>query len=81
MTKETFIQFYDVLTSLVKQEVNHEYCMNASCMMVDYCGGYCLVLRPSCLIWGGELAFMSALAERFCVSMRVVIYDGMIEFC
>lgn len=80
MTKDLFIQFYDLFTSLVKQEVNGEYCMNASCMMVDYCGGYCLEIRPNCLMWGSELSFMCALAERFCLSMRVRMYDGVITF-
>ena len=79
MTKEIFIQFYDLFTSLVKQEVNDEYCMNASCMMVDYCGGYSLELRPDRLMWGSELSLMYALAERFCLQMCVRFYDGVIE--
>lgn len=80
MTKDLFIQFYDLFTSLVKQEVNDEYCMNASCMMVDYCGGYCLEIRPDCLLWGAELSLMYALADRFCLQMRVSLYDGVISF-
>lgn len=80
MSKENFIQFYNVFTSLIKQEVSGDYCMNASCLMIDYCGGYCLVLRPNCLLWGSELVLMEALAHRFLVTMNVVIYDGVIEF-
>lgn len=80
MTKDVFIKFYDLFTSLVKQEVNDEYCMNASCMMVDYCGGYCLEIRPDCLMWGSEFSLMYALAERFCLQMRVRMCDGVIRF-
>lgn len=80
MTKDLFIQFYDLFTSLVKQEVNNEYCMNASCMMVDYCGGYVLEIRPDCLLWGDEVSLLASLAHKFCVSMEICMYDGVIHF-
>lgn len=80
MTKDLFIEFYDLFTSLVKQEVNDEYCMNASCMMVDYCGGYCLEIRPNCLMWGDEMSILDALSRRLCVSMQIRMYEGVINF-
>lgn len=79
MTKEKFSKFYDLFTTLNYQEVNEQYVMNASCCFVDYCGGYRLDLRPSCLMWGRELALLSSLCDRFTVSMAVCFYDGRIS--
>ena len=79
MTKEIFIQFYDLFATFIRQEVNGDYVMNASCLFVDYCGGYCLELHPDCLMWGSDLSFMHALAERFCLSMCVRFNDGVIN--
>ena len=78
MTKDLFVQFFDVFTSFIKQEVNGDFCMNASCAFVDFCGGYCLELHPDCLMWGSEFSFMNALAERLCLQMQVRMYDGVI---
>lgn len=79
MTKEMFVRYYDLFTSIIKQEVNETYCWNASCSFIAYCGGYSLELRPDCLLWGSELAFMQSLAERLCLSMEVALYDGLIK--
>ena len=79
MSKEMFVQYYDLFTSIIKQEVNDTYCMGASCGLIDYCGGYSLELRPDCLLWGSELAFMYSLAERLTLSMEVMLYDGLIR--
>lgn len=79
MTKEMFSKFYDLFTSLINQEVNGQYVMNASCHLVDYCGGFELVLNPSCLMWGSELALMSSLCDRLAISMEVSICNGQIR--
>lgn len=78
MTKKEFSHFYYFFTSLIKQEVNDQYVMNASCHLVDYCGGYELELHPSCLMWGSELTLLSSLCDRFAVSLEVHLYDGKI---
>lgn len=79
MTKEKFSKVYDLFTTLVKQEVNEQYVMNASCRFIDYCGGYRLDIRPSCLMWGSELALLSALCDRLSISMEVYFDDGRIS--
>ena len=78
MTKEEFSNFYNVFTSLIKQEVNGHYSMGASCRLIDFCGGCELELHPSCLMWGSELALLSSLCDRFAVSMEVTLYNGKI---
>lgn len=79
MTKEMFCKFYRLFTSLVKQEVNDEYVMNASAHLVDYCGGYVLELHPSCLMWGKEFVLLEALCDRFALSMEITLYNGKIS--
>lgn len=79
MTKEMFSKFYDIFTSLIKQEVNDQYVMNASCRLVNYCGGYELELHPSCLMWGKELVLLSSLCDRFAISMEVMLCNGTIS--
>lgn len=76
MTKNEFIEFYDVFTRLVKQEVNGQYCMNACADLVDYCGGYSLVLRPDMLLWGQEVSLINALCEKFCHTLEINMERG-----
>lgn len=76
MTKEVFQKFYNMFTKLVKQEVNNEYVMNASAHIIDYCGGYELVIRPDCLMWGDEFVMIQALCNRFALSFEIRIYCG-----
>lgn len=78
MTKELFSKIYDLFTSLIKQEVNGQYVMNASARLIDHCGGYVLELHPQCLLWGDELVLLVALCSRFAVNCEVRMYDGMI---
>lgn len=78
MTKNEFQKFYLLFTKLVKQEVNREYCMNASAHLVDHCGGYELELRPTCIIWGEELALIQALASRYCHAFVCDFKEGLL---
>lgn len=71
MTKETFCTLYDVFTTMIKQEVNDQYVWNASCEMPGESSGYGLILHPECMIWGSEIAFLSSLCERLCVSLAI----------
>ena len=79
MTKVQFRKFYWLFTSLIKQEVNGHYVMNASCRLIDYCGGYQLELHPSCLMWGSEFVLLSSLCDKLALSMEVTLYDGKIS--
>lgn len=79
MTKDVFSEFYDMFTKLVKQEVAGAYVMNASAGFVNYCGGYELVLRPSCIMWGPEIALLSALCEKYCLSCVINLQLGSIN--
>lgn len=79
MTKEDFCKVYDLFSSLIKQEVSGRYCWNASCALGNDCNQYELVLIPSCMIWGEELSFLSALCERLVVSMAFFPSDGSIR--
>ena len=78
MTKEMFSKFYSLFTSLVKQEVNGEYVMNASAHLIGHCGGYELELHPDCLLWGDEFVLLQGLCSRFGFAFEVYIYDGKI---
>ena len=78
MTKQKFSKFYRLFTILVKQEVNNEYVMCASCHFIDHCGGYELQLRPECLMWGSEFALMQALCDRLSLSFEVHMSQGLL---
>lgn len=78
MTKNDFIEFYDIFIKVVKQEVGGEYCMNASAGLVDYCGGYTLELRPDCLMWGSEIAMINSLCDRFGVAFEIHLNRGLL---
>lgn len=78
MTKNEFIKFYDIFTQVVKQEVNEEYCMNASAGLIDGCGGYTLELRPDCLMWGDEFAMINSLCDCFCVAFEIHLNRGLL---
>lgn len=76
MTKNEFIEFYEIFIKVVKQEVSGEYCMNASAEFVDYCGGYTLVLCPECIMWGAEISMIHALCEKFCHTLEINMLRG-----
>lgn len=76
MTKNEFILFYDRFKEMIKQDVNGEYCMNASAHFIDHCGGYELELHPQCLMWGEEFAFITALADRMALSFEIHFPEG-----
>lgn len=76
MTKEVFQKFYNLFTALVKQEVNGQYCLNASAHLIDHCGGYELELHPDCLMWGAEFSLINALCDKFGLAFEVRLYDG-----
>ena len=78
MTKQEFQKFYLLFTKLVKQEVNDEYCMNASAHLVDYCGGYELELHPDCLMWGREFVLIESLCNLFALSFEVRMSKGVL---
>lgn len=76
MTKEIFCRFYSLFTELVKQEVSGEYCMNASCQLIDHCGGYALELHPDCLMWGREMSLIQSLCDCMALSFEVRLWSG-----
>ncbi len=78
MTKEAFIQFYDLFTQLVKQDLGGEYVMNASARLVNYCGGYTLELHPHCMMWGDEIVLIQSLCHRFNHNLEVHLQAGLL---
>ena len=76
MSKNEFVEFYEIFIKVVKQEVNGEYCMNASAGLVDYCGGCTLVLRPDMILWGAEVSMIHALCEKFCHTLEINMQQG-----
>ena len=78
MTKNDFIEFYDIFIKVVRQEVSGEYCMNASAGFVSYCGGYTLELHPDMLMWGAEISMINALCEKFCHTLEIDLLRGVL---
>ena len=74
MTKSDFIKYWDSFESVIKQTVNGELCWNAHCEIVQEGESYELWLKSECLVWGSEMAFLSALADRLYVSFVYVPY-------
>jgi len=78
MTKNVFIQFYDVFTSLVRQNVLDDYVWNASAHLIDHCGGYELELHPDCLMFGEEIVLINSLCNRFLLAFEIRFYNGVL---
>lgn len=76
MTKSDFIKFWDSFESIIKQTVNDQLCWNASCEIAQEGEGYELYLKPDCVVWGNEIAFMSALADRLYVSFVYIPWSN-----
>ena len=74
MTKSDFIKYWDSFESVIKQTVNDQLCWNAYCEVVQEDYSYELWLSPDCLIWGSEMAFLSALADRLYLSFVYIPY-------
>lgn len=74
MTKSDFIKYWDCFESMIKQTVNGELCWNAHCEIVQGNDSYELFLKPECLVWGSEVAFLNALADRLYVSFVYIPY-------
>lgn len=72
MTKADFIKYWDSFESLIKQTVNEDLCWNACCEIVEDGEDYELWLKPSCLVWGSEMALLNALADRLYVSFYFI---------
>ena len=76
MTKSDFIKYWDSFESIIKQSVNDELCWNAHCEIVQGGDSYELYLKPECLVWGSEVAFLSALADRLYVSFVYIPWSN-----
>lgn len=76
MTKSDFIKFWNSFESVIKQTVNDELCWNAYCKIVQDDESYELWLKPECLVWGSEVAFLNALADRLYISFVYIPYSS-----
>lgn len=76
MSKNDFIKYWNAFESVIKQEVNGELCWNAYCEVVQDDISYELYLKPDCLVWGSEVAFLNALADRFYLSFVYIPWSN-----
>lgn len=75
MTKSVFIKYWDSFESVIKQTVNDELCWEAYCEITQDADSYELRLVPDCIVWGSEIAFHSALADRLYVSFVYIPWN------
>ena len=76
MTKSDFIKFWNSFESIIKQEVNEHLCWNAYCEIGLEDDSYELWLKPECLVWGSEVAFLNALADRLYISFVYIPWSN-----
>lgn len=78
MDKVVFQKVWNQAKPVVTKKVNGVWQMQASCELIDVCGGFQLVLKPDCLMWARELMFLSSVAMMFACSIEFRFYDGLI---
>lgn len=78
MTKKEFQKVFALVKLLVCTDFKDATRWHPSAHLISHCGGYELWLSPTCLVWGQEIAMLSLLAERECLSIHCEFHEGLI---
>ena len=78
MTKYEFNKMFCYTRLLVVRNESEFIDMQPSAHLIDHCGGYELELHPHYLLWGNEMALLSLIVDRLCLSLECHFSDGSI---
>lgn len=78
MTKYEFNKMFCYTRLLVTRNESEMIAMQPSAHLIDHCGGYELELHPKLLMWDKEIALLSLIADRLCLSLECHFSSGTI---
>lgn len=78
MTKFEFTKMFCYTRLLVARSEEELIAMQPSAHLIDHCGGYELELHPRLLMWDNEIALLSLIVRRLCLSLECHFSDGSI---
>lgn len=78
MTKLEFNKMFCYTRLLVARSEEKFLSMQPSAHLINHCGGYELELNPKCLMWDQEIALLSLIADRLCLSLECHFSDSSI---
>lgn len=78
MTKSQFNKMFCYTRLLVARDDSVFLSMQPSAHLIDHCGGYELELHPRFLMWDKEIALLSLIADRLCLSLECHFSDSSI---
>lgn len=78
MNRQEFETLWSELTPVLSLTVNDSVQLLASAHFIDHCGGLEMWLKPQCLMWGRELAFIDSVANIHCLSVEFDFLDCLI---
>ena len=79
MTKKQFIGLWAVIEPVITKKVNGHFAIECDCEFIGHCGGYQLNVRPKCLMWPNELAFILSACELGSCCATCSFDDGLIR--
>lgn len=72
------MKMFQLFKCIIARDSDELFSYAPSAHLIDHCGGYELVLRPSRIMWDGEISCLSVLADHLCLSVECRFYDGTI---
>ena len=78
MTKYQFNKMFCYTRLLVARNEEEFIYMQPSAHLIDHCGGYELELHPRFILWDKEIALLSLITDRLCLSLECHFRDGFI---
>ena len=71
MTKKEVMKFSRLFNEMVQREVNGKPHIKWHVDRCDCCGGYCVIINNTSLLFGSDLVCINSIAESLCCSMRL----------
>lgn len=78
MTKAEFMKMFQLFECVIPRDSDDLMSYSPSAHLINYCGGYELELRPGRIMWDRDIACLSLMASKLCLSVECRFYDGSI---
>ncbi len=78
MTKKEFCKMFHLFSGVVVRDKEDLFSYEPSAHLIENCGGYELVLHPSCILWDREIICLCSMADMMCRSVECRFWEGKI---
>lgn len=78
MTKTEFMKMFQLFKSVVSRDSEDLLSYAPSAHLIDHCGGYEFELHPRRIMWDKDIACLSLIADKMCLSVECRFFDGSI---